>query len=367
MYIDWLEAEGFRNYVKSSASFSQGVNVITGGNAQGKTNLLEAIYLVCTGRSFRCRSDKELIGFDKDAAWVTASGEASGRPRRVEIRLRRGFRRSVRANGVSVKTAAQLSGGFSAVLFSPQDLELIRGGAAERRRMMDMCLCQLRPKYAAALREFNRAWTGKTRILRDSRQKPSLAALLPEYDQRICEMSAVIIRYRARFLERLSPEAAKIHSQFSGGEKLGMIYKTVSSVKDPAASAEAIYGQLMDHLESHRQAEMASGMCLTGAHRDDVEITVNGVAARGFASQGQARTGALSIKLAEREMHLNCFGEYPILLLDDVLSELDTRRQDFILNRIGGGQVFITCCEDEGIAGRTGGRVLTVSQGQVLQ
>ena len=366
MFIDALNIEGFRNYDSSSASFSQDVNVITGGNAQGKTNLLESIYLICTGRSFRARSDKELIGFDKSEAKIAASGEASGRPRRVEIVLRRGVRRSMTANGVRLKTAAELSGGFSAVLFSPADLELIRGGAAERRRLMDACISQLRPRYAKALREFNRAWEGKTRILRDSKEKPSLLELLGEYDYRLCEMSAILIRYRAQFVKSLRPIASRIHGEFSGGEKLEITYKTVSTVSDPLSPPEKILEQILEHQRSHREAEIASGLCLTGAHKDDLEIYIDGAPSRGFASQGQARTAALSIKLAEREIHFNQSGEYPILLLDDVLSELDSGRQDFVLNRIGGGQVFITCCEDEGIASRTGGRVITVSGGGIL-
>ena len=366
MFIDALEIEGFRNYEKSLGSFSQGVNVITGGNAQGKTNLLESIYLVCTGKSFRARSDKELIGFDKSGARVRASGQAGGRERRVEILLRRGGRRSITANGVKLKSAAELAGGFSAVLFSPADLELIRGSASERRRLMDACISQLRPRYSQALREFNRAWEGKTRILRDSKEKPSLLELLGEYDYRLCEMSAVLIHYRAQFIRSLSPIAAGIHGEFSGGEKLEIKYKTVSTIEDPLAPAGELLDAILRHQESHRAAEIASGLCLTGAHKDDLEIYIDGAPSRGFASQGQARTAALSIKLAEREIHFNQSGEYPILLLDDVLSELDSGRQDFVLNRIGGGQVFITCCEDEGIASRTGGRVITVSGGSAL-
>jgi len=182
----------------------------------------------------------------------------------------------------------------------------------------------------------------------------------------MCRASANIIRYRAAFAARLNAAAPPIHREFSGeGEKLDIKYCTVSSVRDPAAPAREIYYDICEHQEKHRQAELESGQCLTGAHKDDLEISINGRPARSFASQGQTRTAALSIKLAEREIFLAETGEYPILLLDDVLSELDVKRQEFVLNRIGGGQTLITCCEDEGISRRTGGRVLFVEKGRI--
>ena len=182
----------------------------------------------------------------------------------------------------------------------------------------------------------------------------------------MCRSAAQLIRYRASFAARLADEAAPIHSEFSGAdEKLGIEYSTVSAVKDPTASAKEIFYDLCDHMEAHRRAELDSGQCLSGAHKDDLIISINGKNARSFASQGQTRTAALSIKLAEREIYLDETGEYPILLLDDVLSELDTKRQEFVLNRIGGGQTLITCCEDEGISRRTGGKVLHVGNGRI--
>ncbi|MEE1109106.1 MAG: DNA replication and repair protein RecF, partial [Lachnospiraceae bacterium] len=157
-----------------------------------------------------------------------------------------------------------------------------------------------------------------------------------------------------------------IHEAFSGrGERIGLHYRTVGTVRDPFGPVKEIYYDICDHQEKHRQAELDSQACLTGAHKDDVEIFIDGNAARSFASQGQIRTGALSVKLAEREIILQETGEYPILLLDDVLSELDDKRQEFVLNRIGGGQTLITCCADEGISGKTGGRVFSVDGGKI--
>lgn len=181
----------------------------------------------------------------------------------------------------------------------------------------------------------------------------------------MCRASAHLIRYRAAFSARLDEAARPIHADFSSGEELSITYRTVSTVEDPFGSAKEIFYNLCDHQETHRQAELDSCQCLTGAHKDDLEINIGGRSARAFASQGQTRTAALSIKLAEREIHLAETGEYPVLLLDDVLSELDARRQEFVLNRIGGGQTLITCCEDEGISKRTGGRVLHVEKGRI--
>lgn len=365
MYIDAIRLQGFRNYTESAARFSPGINVIAGRNAQGKTNLLEAIYVLSTGRSFRTRSDRELMGFASHETRVTASGEADGREQRLELTLRRGRRREMTVNGVKRRTSQDFAGVFAAVLFCPDDLELIRGPAAVRRRLMDDCICQLRPRYAAALGEYVKACEGKTRILRDWEEKPSLLPLLDDYNLRLCQLGAELIHYRAAFLERLAPECAKIHADFSGGERLELHYATVKTVTDPLAPVQAILPQLMEHQQSHREAELASGLCLSGAHKDDIEIRINGAEAKSYASQGQTRTAALSVKLAELEIHRSSRGEYPLLLLDDVLSELDAYRQDFVLNRVGGGQVFITCCEDEKVAKRTGGRVLTVENGSI--
>ncbi|MGX8698817.1 MAG: DNA replication/repair protein RecF [bacterium] len=367
MRLDTVTLEGFRNYAATRVSFSPEVNVLIGDNAQGKTNLLEAIYLLATGRSFRTRSDKELIGFDRDAALLRAEGFSRERERRLELILRRFGRRSVTANGVRLKTAAALSEHFSAVLFCPEDLGLIREGAAIRRKLLDGCLSQLRPRYAASLAAFTRAYEQKTRILRDAEALPALMELLPEYDLELARRSAELISYRARFVRALAPLAAEIHADFSGGEALTVRYATVSTVRDPYGPVEDIFSDVMAHQESHRAAERASRLCLTGAHKDDLLIQIGGRDARTYASQGQTRTAALSLKLAEREMHLRDRGEYPILLLDDVLSELDPARQGFILNRIRGGQVFITCCEDDGvITGRTGGRVIQIKGGSAV-
>ena len=365
MIVKKIALNGFRNYDFETAEFAPGTNVICGENAQGKTNLLEAVYMLSAGRSFRTRFDRELIGFGCDGADILADVTSHEREQTVNLRMQNGRPKRILVNSVK-KTASELSQVVNTVLFCPDDLNLIKEGAAVRRRLMDNAISQIRPRYAELLSDFNRLFENKTRILKDWREKPALLDTLDDFSDGMARVSAQLIRYRAAYALRLNEAAAPIHRDFSDkGEALEIAYKTVSTVTDPLAPAKEIYYEICEHQEKHREAELNSAQCLTGAHKDDLEISINGRPARAFASQGQTRTAALSLKLAEREILLKETGEYPILLLDDVLSELDQKRQEFVLNRIGGGQTLITCCEDEGISSRTGGRVLFVENGRI--
>lgn len=367
MQLNSIHLVNFRNYSDQNIFFSPGINVITGENAQGKTNLLEGIFMLSCGHGFRTRLDKELIFFDREYASVTGEILSAGRQQKIDIKLARGLRKQIRQNGVK-KNAAELAEVFRVVLFCPDDLNMIKAGAKERRRFMDMAISQLRPGYGELISEYTRLYEQKKRILNDRYEKPSLLEPLKEYNDAMCRVCAKLIRYRAAFAERLRQTAAAIHSEFSGsGEELELRYQTVSTVTDPFASERQLYEQLCEHQSAHIEAELASGNVLTGIHKDDLEISINGVSARQFASQGQTRTAALSLKMAEREISTKDTGEAPILLLDDVLSELDQKRQEFVLNRIGTGQTLISCCEDGHIKDRTGGQVFTVSSGSITQ
>ena len=366
MIIRSICLEGFRNYRHLETDFSPEVNIIYGENAQGKTNLLEAAAYLSTTRSHRARFDRELIAFDAQSALVQAVVEARGRDFTLEARLRRGGRRQLQANGVKLKTAAELSGILTTVLFCPEDLTLVRAGAAERRRFLDDCICQLRPRYAAALAEYRRLYEHKTRILRDQEEKPSLLDTLEEFNARMAQVGALIIHYRAHFIRRLQSHVKDIHTDFSGGrETMELAYETVKTVADPTAHPREILPALLEHQQSHYRAELESRTCLSGPHKDDLILTIDGQNARQFASQGQTRTAALSLKLGSREIFFEETGEWPVLLLDDVLSELDRRRREFVLGRIQGGQVFITCCEDGDLDQLDHGRVFHVSAGRL--
>ena len=367
MRIERLELEGFRNYARQAVDFDPRCSVISGENAQGKTNLLEAIVYLSRGRSPRARTDREMIGFQEESARLLAQADSRGRTFRIQADLFRGRRRKITVNQVPVKTNAALGDVYHTVLFQPEDLYLIREGAAARRRFMDAALCQLRPRYAAALAGYERAREQKTRILKDYDQRPGLLEALPEFSGQMVRLGAALIQYRNAFCLRLAEVAALHHRECSGGkENLELRYQTVSSVEDPGAELGVLTDQLRRHMESHREAELASRLCLSGPHKDDICVTIDGRDARQYASQGQTRTAALALKLAEREIYKNAAGEYPVLLLDDVLSELDPRRQEFVLNRIAGGQVFITCCEEDRLPNLLGGKVFHVEQGRIL-
>lgn len=367
MIVKGLELDFFRNYVHLECTFSPTVNVIWGENAQGKTNLLEALSYLSTASSHRARYDRELIRFGVDNAFLKAELVSRERDFTLEARLSRNARRQLFSNGVRLKTAGELSGILNTILFCPEDLNLIRAGAAERRRFLDECICQLRPRYAAALAEYRRLHEQKTRILRDSGEKPSLLETLDDFNLRMAQTGAVIVHYRAHFIRKLQEYAPPIHRDFSGGrEVLSLKYETVKTITDPERSPRELLPRLLEHQESLRRAELEARQCLSGPHKDDMTVELDGVEAKTYASQGQTRTAALSLKLGSREIFYHDTGEWPVLLLDDVLSELDARRQSFVLNRIEGGQVFITGCEDSRLEGLEHGKTFRIHGGQVV-
>lgn len=367
MRIDGLTLENFRNYDHAALTFDRRCNVIFGANAQGKTNLLEALVYLSCGKSPRARSDKEMIRFDAPATRLQAQVRARERDFRVEAELYRDKRRRLSVNKVAAKNASALSEVYHTVFFCPDDLYLIREGASERRRFMDTALCQLRPRYAAALTAYNKAYEHKTRILRDAEERPDLLDILPDFNEQMVRFGAVLVHYRHQFSVKLEEYAALHHRECSGGqEELSIRYRSVSSVTDTGADVGTITEQLRDHMASHQLAERSSRLCLSGPHKDDLEVDINGRSAKMYASQGQTRTAALCMKLAEQEIYKNACGEYPVLLLDDVLSELDPRRQEFVLNRIAGGQVFLTCCEDDRLTELLGGKVFHVKGGRII-
>lgn len=367
MIIKALALDCFRNYPHLKATFDPGVNLIYGDNAQGKTNLLEAISYLSVARSHRARYDREMIMLDQDSASIKGVVESRKREFNLEARLFRGRGRQLFSNGVKLKTAGDLAGILTTVLFCPEDLSLIRAGGAERRRFLDGAISQIRPRYAKALGEYHRLYEHKTRILRDWPENPSLLSTLDDFDLRMAQTGAILIHYRAHFIRRLMNHAPAIHLDFSGGrEKMELSYSTVSTVTAPMAHPREILPQLLEHQRTHHQAELDSRQCLSGPHKDDLVVCVGGRPAKTYASQGQVRTAALSLKLAQREIFQEETGAWPVLLLDDVLSELDAKRQAFILNRIRGGQVFITCCEEEKLQGLEAGKTFHIQSGTLI-
>lgn len=366
MKLNELTLRNFRNYEYQQLDFSPGVNLIVGNNAQGKTNLLEAISYLGSGKSFRAQKSSEMIRFGADFA--DCEGHVFSQDREQTLRwviFGAARPRQVWQNGIKKKTAADISGVLQTVLFCPEDLMVLKTGAAARRRLGDHALCQLRPNYEAALTEYGRILEQKSRILKDRFENPRLLEILPEYNMRLCQVGALLISYRARFYEGLGKAAAEYHALFSGGAEIfDLQYRTVSTVSDHFAPVAQLKQQLLDHLESHARAELETAQCLTGPHKDDFCVSLSGVQLKEYGSQGQTRTAAISLKLAQRELMGKESGELPVLLLDDVLSELDPGRQDFVLNQISEGQVFITCCEPGQFTKL--GKNITVKAGRIV-
>ncbi len=366
MNLETIQLQDFRNYRQLKLDFEPGVNLLVGDNAQGKTNLLEAIGYLGSGKSFRTQKNSELIYLGAEFGEIMGTVHSQQRQQQLRWLLFPGQRpRQLYRNGVKKKTAADIQGVLQTVLFCPEDLMVLKTGAAPRRRLGDQSLCQLRPNYEAALAEYNRILEQKGRILKDRYENPGLLEILPEYNTRLCQVGALLISYRARFFDALGKAAAECHQLFSGGkEEFALTYKTVSTVTDPFASLQALTDDLQAHLESHYRAELESAQCLTGPHKDDFDVTLSGLSIKAFGSQGQTRTAAISLKLAQRELMAKESGEMPVLLLDDVLSELDPGRQDFVLNQINQGQVFITCCEPGRFTKL--GKTIEISHGNVI-
>ena len=367
MNLQELNLRSFRNYKEVKLVFEPGVNLIVGDNAQGKTNLLEAISYLGSGKSFRAQKTSEMIRFGDDFAEIEGRVFSQERQQTLRYLLFAGSRpRQIWRNGAKKKSASELTGVLPTVLFCPEDLLILKMGSSQRRRFGDLALCQLRPNYDAALTEYHRILDQKSRILKDHFENPNVLAILPEYNTRLCQVGALLISYRARFYEGLEKSAAKFHSQFSGGvENFALEYKTVSTVKDPFAPVSQLTQDLLDHLDRHYRAELETAQCLTGPHKDDFTVSLSGIDLKAYGSQGQTRTAAISLKLAQRELMGREWGEEPVLLLDDVLSELDPGRQDFVLNQIVSGQVFITCCEPGRFTKL--GKTITVSKGNVAE
>ena len=367
MKLTGLTLYSFRNYRELHLTLHPGVNLLVGENAQGKTNLLESVFYLSTGRSFRTNRAQELIGFGAEFADLSCELFSGGREQSIRAVLFANRRpRQLYIGGVKQRSAAGLPGVLTTVLFCPDDLQILRAGSAGRRRLIDTALCQLRPGYAAALAEYQKLYDSKSRILKDYHEQPSLLEPLPEFNYRMAQVGAILVSSRARYLRELAGAAGEFHREFSGGkETLTLEYQTVSTVTDPFADKRILFQQILDHQEAHYRAELDSGQCLTGPHKDDFDAALDGLSIKAYGSQGQTRTAAISLKLAERELFRRDTGEEPVLLLDDVLSELDHTRQDFVLNQIRTGQVLITCCEPDKLTGL--GQTVHIEKGQVLR
>ena len=333
MIIKSLELADFRNYETLNISFNEGTNILYGDNAQGKTNSLEAIYVSSTTKSHKGSKDKEIINFNKEEAHIRTYLEKESVEYRVDMHLRKSKSKGIAIDGQKIKKAAQLLGLLNVVFFSPEDLSIIKNGPAERRRFADMELCQLDSFYLYNLNHYNKIMAQRNKLLKDIYFNPGLRETLNIWDSQLISFGSKIIERRELFTKQLCEIINDIHKKLSGEkEDLLIKYEPDVEMKD-----------FEEKMKENQERDVHLKITSTGPHRDDFSFIVNGIDIRKFGSQGQQRTAALSLKLSEIELVKKMTKDTPVLLLDDVLSELDSNRQNYLLNNIGDIQTIITC------------------------
>lgn len=353
MKIISAELENFRNIENIKIFPCDAMNVICGENAQGKTNLIEALWLFTGAKSFRGSKDENFIKFGQDKAKLklTFISEEVEKEALIEINEKR----VAFLNGKKLKSASLLAGNFNAIVFSPNDLRLVSDGPSVRRRFIDIAIGQLYPAYIEILRAYNRAIIQRNKIIKEFRYDSTISVMLDVFENEIALCGEKIINYRKKYLTILNKFSPLLYEGLSQGkEKLEISY------------IESVKGNFLEELKIARREDMYSATTSVGPHRDDLEFLINGISARSFGSQGQKRSVALALKLAEAEVIKKNVGESPICLLDDVMSELDPARQNFVLNHIKGMQTFLTCCDPENVKNLQAGKKYIISKGGVL-
>ncbi len=366
MFVRKLTFEGFRNLHPGVWEPDEGVNILYGDNAQGKTNLLEACWLFTGARSFRGARDREMVGFDAPRASLAMDFTAGGRDQQATVTIE--GRRQVTLNGLKLPSAARLAGTFCGVVFSPAHLSLIKDGPDGRRRFIDSAYCPLRPGYIGTLTEFQKVLTQRNAYLRQWAQDGFTAAgeeMLSLWDTTLAAAGARLTAARSHYLQRLTPIAADIYNGLSGGREQ-LTLRLQSPAWEPGISTADTARRWLTILQNSRRADKSAGFTTAGPHREDMDILLDGNPARVYGSQGQQRSAVLALKLAEATLLQEVTGETPVAFLDDVMSELDVSRQDYILNHIHHWQVFITCCEPSSALRMTGGKVFQIKQGVLL-
>lgn len=364
-----LSVRQFRNIESADVTFGEETNLIVGNNAQGKTNLLESIALMAIGKSFRGAKEADLIRFGQSAASVEMSYADRIRAQTLRCEMELGKRRRLEQNGVKLARASEMVGAFRVVLFCPEHLSLIKSGPELRRSFLDVALCQLRPVYMNALQRYNKILKERNRLIKLAReseeQRRNFFLTVDVWSAQLAQAGAIVCRYRARYVERMKAAAATVfHEMTDGAETPSFVYHGSLGEGCEPYIAESCEQMLLQKLTAHPERELDAGSTLYGPHRDDIEIELNGRAARTFASQGQQRSLALAMKLAEGEICREDMGEYPVFLFDDVLSELDAVRREYLISRIRDKQVIMTTCENTGELNMPHARVILVENGQ---
>jgi len=337
-----IKYSSFRNIEQAEIEFSDGVNILFGNNAEGKTNALEGIYLFAHGKSFRVFSDKDLINFTKDHSNLKMNFEDGVRDHEMEIRLFRGNRKQCYRNGVNIKKMSDFVGYFRAVLFCPEHLSIIKDGPSERRSFLDGAICQLKPIYLSALQKYNNILNQRNMLIKNYEEdKSSFNRTIELWSAYLAREAALISKERYEYVKLLDGYVKEFFNDMTQGKENSLMeYENVRTEED--------YLKL---LSQNLEKEIAAGTTLYGIHKDDINISLNGREARSFCSQGQQRCLALAMKMGEGEISKQMTGEYPVFLFDDIFSELDTKRKEYVTNGIKNRQVIITSCEKTGLDG----------------
>lgn len=355
MVIKKVQLCNFRNIPSLCFEPDENMNIIYGENGQGKTNILEALWLFTGAKSFRGVRDREMVRFGEQGARISCLFEADGTEKEAKITIKE--RREAEIFGKTVSRPALLAGYFYAVVFSPQDLMLVGGPPDIRRRFLDLAIGQVTPKYIDILKSYNKAVIQRNAVLKQLREGRRVAELLEPFEIKASRAGAELLKYRYRYCKRLNMEAPRIYSGMSGGsERLSVIYESQFL---EGTTPE----QLFDAFISSRHTDMKAGTTTIGPKRDDVNILINGTAAKNYGSQGQRRSAALCLKLAQAGIMKSVSGENPVALLDDVMSELDIKRQRFILNQLCDWQVFLTCCDPANTKKLKDGKIFHIREG----
>ena len=335
MIIQSLELKDYRNYRSLSIEFNKNINILFGNNAQGKTNILEALYMCATTKSHKGSKDKEMIRFKQDEAHLRLYLQKKEISHKIDMHLKKNKTKGVAIDGISIKKSSELFGLLNIVFFSPEDLSIIKNGPSERRKFMDLELCQLDKIYFYNLSKYNKILVQRNNLLKQIKSNPSLIDTLDIWDEQLVNYGINIIKKREEFIVLLNKIIYQIHQKLTGGlEKIKVEY-------DPSVKEKEFHKEL----SKKRELDLKNLFTYVGPHKDDISFYVNGIDIRKFGSQGQQRTAALSLKLAEIELVKKIINDTPILLLDDVLSELDKNRKNYLLDSINDVQTIITCTD----------------------
>lgn len=339
MNVESLRLINFRNYLNLSLDLNKNINIFVGKNAQGKTNLLEAIYICATGKSFRTNRDREIINLNKYEAYIGSKINIGKTEKLIEIKLEKDRPKRIKINKVELKNFKELYNGLNVVVFSPDDLKLIKDGPGERRNFLDMSISQIRPVYKYNINKYNKVLYQRNNLLKTNKPKSDIINLLEIFDIQLARIGTEIIKSRIEFVDKMSKISTKIHNKLTlGKEDLNLNYN--SNVK--FYNKNNIEKNFLEQLKKYIDKDLIRGFTSVGPHRDDIQIEINGVDAKIFASQGQQRTIVLSIKLSEVEIIKMERGVYPVLLLDDVYSELDRDRRKYLTRSFNNMQTIIT-------------------------